>query len=131
MCEGFLPELPQTCPKRFGSTFAYKFYHEDLFWYWYDLQYKGLHVFCANVGRHFLKSNCVWRHFCPDFQVFCLEFQGFCPDFQEFYAYFRQIKTSRGTLAPPAPRLHPLHPRLLHHCVRMRLCRLMGIRLNR
>jgi len=43
----------------------------------------------------------VRRRFCPNFQRFCLNFQGFFPD-------FRQIKTF-------GVRLHPLHPRLLHH----------------
>jgi len=49
---------------------------------------KGLNVFSANVSRHFVRSNNVGRHFCPDFQ-------GFCPDFQ-------QIKTFGGALSPPA-----------------------------
>jgi len=35
--------------------------------------------FSANVGSHYMKSNKVGRHFCPDFQ---------------------QIKTFRGALAP-------------------------------
>ena len=28
---------------------------------------------CANAVRHYLKSNNVGRHFCPDFQRFCLD----------------------------------------------------------
>jgi len=37
---------------------------------------KGFMCFSANVGHHFLKSNNVGRHFCPDFQ-------GFSPDFNK------------------------------------------------
>jgi len=52
--------------------------------------------FYANLGRHFLKSNNVGRHFCPDFQ---------------------QIKTlgvALATHAPPAPTpLHRLETNLL------------------
>jgi len=44
--------------------------------------------FSANVGRHFLKTNSVGRHFGSDFQGFCRN--------------FRQIKTFEGALAPPA-----------------------------
>jgi len=43
--------------------------------------------FYANLGRHFLKSNNVERHFYPGFQ-------GFCPDFQ-------QIKTLGGCACNP------------------------------
>ena len=42
---------------------------------------KGLNFFFANVGRHFLKSNNVGRHFFPEFQGFCPNFLGFCPGF--------------------------------------------------
>jgi len=51
--------------------------------------------FSANVGHHFLKSNNVVRHFCPDFQ-------GFCPDFNKSKLF--------------GVSFHPLHPRLLHNC---------------
>ena len=33
----------------------------------------GLHSFFWNVGRHFLRSNTVGHHFCPDFQGFCID----------------------------------------------------------
>jgi len=45
--------------------------------------------FSANVEHHFLKSNNVGRHFCPDFQ-------GYFPDFNK----------SKYLVA----RFHPLHP---------------------
>jgi len=68
--------------------------------FWCDLHQKGLHVFFCKVVQHFLKTNNVGRHFCPDFY-------GFGPDFQ-------QIKTLGGPLAPlpPTPlRSHPPPPR--------------------
>jgi len=46
-------------------------------------------LFSANLGRHFLKSEKVRRHFHADFQ-------GCCPDFQ-------QTQTCGGALAPPPP----------------------------
>ena len=67
--------------------------------FWCDLHKKGLHVFFCKVVQHFLKTNNVGRHFCPDFY-------GFGPDFQ-------QIKTLGGPLAPlpPTPlRSHPPPP---------------------
>ena len=74
-------EFPQTCPKSFCATIAYKFspqrsWRPFLVW----PPQKGFMCFSANVGRRFSKSNNVWRHFCPDFQGFCSDFQGFCPD---------------------------------------------------
>ena len=54
-------------------------------------------VFLANVGRHFLKSNMLGRHFCPNFHR----------DFAQIF--------HKSTLL--GVRLHPLQPRLLHHCV--------------
>jgi len=62
--------------------------------------------FSENVGRHFLKSNNVGRHLCPDFQGFCPYFQGSCSDFDGFCPGFQQIKTFGVRL----------RPHLLHHC---------------
>jgi len=54
---------------------------------------KAFICFSAKLGRHFLKSNNIGCHLCPDFQLFC-------PDVQ-------QIKTFGGDLATP-----PLTPLL-------------------
>jgi len=59
--ENFLPheELSLVCsPKNMKNYF------------WCGLQKWSLLCFSANVGRHFLKSNNIGRHFCPDFQGF-------------------------------------------------------------
>jgi len=45
--------------------------------------------FSTNLGRFFLKTNNVGRHFFPDFQGFCPEINGFSPDFQGFYPDIR------------------------------------------
>jgi len=89
----FLPEFSQTCLKRFRrlclQIFSLKD-HEDLFLGWPPK--KVFMCFSANVGRNFMKSNNVGRHFCPDFQRFFPDFHAFCPDFQ-------YIKTFRDVLA--------------------------------
>jgi len=76
--EGFLPEFPQTSTKSFLCNFYLQMLshkdHEDLFGV---TSKKGPHmIFCKPLGRHFLKSSKVGRHFHADFQ-------GCCPDFQQ------------------------------------------------
>jgi len=63
-------------PERFWATLPTNFFpkdHEDLFLGW--LPEKVFMCFSANVGHHFMKSNKVGCHFCPDFQRFCPDFQ--------------------------------------------------------
>jgi len=80
-------------PEKFCVTFANKFSPiKNPFLVWPPK--KGFMCFFANVGHHFLKSNNVGCHFCPD----C---QGFCPDFN---------KSKYLGCA------FPLHPHLLHPC---------------
>jgi len=70
-CEGFLPEFSQTCQKNFGrlclQIFSLKD-HQNIFWD--DLSKKVFMCFSANVGRHFMKSNKVGRHFAQIFRNF-------------------------------------------------------------
>ena len=73
------PNLPEMFWATLPTNFSLKD-HEDLFWD--DLQNKVFMCFSTNVGRHFMKSIKVRRHFCPDFQRFFPGFQGFYPDFQ-------------------------------------------------
>jgi len=69
-CEGFLPEFPQTCPKKIWATFCANIFSQaDLILEWSPK--KGRHVILQKLGAIFFKSNQVWRHFYPDFQGFC------------------------------------------------------------
>jgi len=92
-CKRFLPEYLQSCPKSLCATFVYKFSPTNIMnnFFGYELQKKSscVCVFFCKRWAHFLKSNNVGRHFCPDFL-------GFCPNFP-------QIKTL-------GVRLHALHP---------------------
>ena len=99
-------------PENFCVPFDHKFSPTKIMktFFWWDLQKKVLICFSATVGRHFLKSNNVGCHFCPDFQGFCSDFQGFCSDFQRFCPNFQGfcpdfwlIKIFGGVLSPPAP----------------------------
>jgi len=66
------PNLPESC-----ATFAYKFSPTQITkaFIWCEHQEKMYSfVFLKAIGRHYLKSHNVARHFCPDFQ-------GFFPDF--------------------------------------------------
>jgi len=81
-------------PEKFLCAFYLQIFshkdHDGLFWV--RPPKKVFMCFSANVVRHFLKSNNIRRHCCPDFQGFCQHFQRFCPDFQ-------QIKTFGDALA--------------------------------
>ena len=97
----FLPDFPHTCPKSPFATFAYKFSPTKIMnaFFWCDLQQKCLHLYFANVGRHFFSDI---KGFYLDISGFLPDSQGFCPNFQGFYPDFRKIQ--------PAPRV-------LHHCM--------------
>jgi len=59
-----------------------------------DIQKNVLLCFYENVGRHFLRSNNIGRHFCPNFQEFCQIFRDFTQIFRRFaqiFRYFVQI----------------------------------------
>jgi len=62
----------------------------------------------AHVGRQFFQIKASWAPFLPVLSGVCPDFRGFCPNFQEFFPDFHHIKIL-------GVRLHPLHPRLLHH----------------
>jgi len=47
--------------------------------------------FSANLGRHFVKSSNVARHFYPDFQ-------GFCPDFHHIKFFAGALAQLQSTL---------------------------------
>ena len=95
-CDGFLPEIPQTCPKRFLCNFYLQIFsrkdHEDLSGV---TSKKDLHVFLRKPWAPFFEVKQHWTPFYPDFQGFCLDFQ--------------QIKTFGGALSP-------FHPHLQYHC---------------
>ena len=92
-CQGFLPNFPKLARKVLPTDFPPQKSWRPVF----DVtSKKGLHLFSANVGRYFLKSNNVWCYSRPNCQGFCPDFQGFCSD-------FRQIKTFGGALELPAP----------------------------
>jgi len=65
--------------------------------FWYDLQQKGLHVFFYKCWVLLFEIKQRWAPFLPRFLGILPSFSGICPD-------FRQIKTFRGVLAPPAKR---------------------------
>jgi len=96
------PKLSRKAFVRFLPTIFSHKEHEDLFLVWPPKEDRIL-CFSANIGRHFLKSNNVGRHSCPDFQGFYPDFQRFCPNFQGFCPNFQQIKNFWDVLAPPAP----------------------------
>ena len=92
--EGFLPDFPQICPKRFCTIFAYKFSHknhEDLFLIQrpmksfvmipkkqksFDMTSKKcLRAF--KLGTIFLKSKIVERHLSRNLLRFSQSFPGF------------------------------------------------------
>jgi len=89
----FYPNFPEKFSCGFYLQISFHKDYEDLFvkitQVWCDLQIRSSFVFGEK------KSN-IGRHFCQDFQ-------GFFPD-------LRQIKIF-------GVRFHPLHPRLLHHCL--------------
>ena len=77
-------------PKIFCATFAYKFSPTKIIKTFFGVTSKKVFMcFSAKLGRYFLKSSNVGRHFYADFQ-------GCCPDFQ-------QIKTFGDLLTPSAP----------------------------
>ena len=95
-CEGFLPEFSRKVfvwllPTNFFSQRLWRPVCEDHT----SLVWPANKVFICFFGFGEKKSN-IGRHFCQDFQ-------GFFPD-------LRQIKIF-------GVRFHPLHPRLLHHCL--------------
>ena len=61
------------------------------------------HKSAQKLGTISFKSKDVARHFCSNFQGVCEGFQRCCPDIKGFCPAFRQIKTFKGALAPPAP----------------------------
>jgi len=97
-CNGFLPEFPQTCPKRFCATFAYKFSPTQIMKDSFGMtsRKKSLHVFLYKLWAPFFEMKQHWAPFCSYFNGFCPTFQGFFPDFNK--------STSLGV------RLHPSTP---------------------
>jgi len=63
-----LPEFPQTCPKSFCATFAYKFSPTKIMKtsFWRNL-YKGLHVFLCKTSAPFFEVKQRWAPFLPGF----------------------------------------------------------------
>jgi len=108
--KGFLPELPQTCPKIFGATFCTNIFSWRSYFGWMTSKKTS----SCEFGRHFLKSKHVGHHFCSHFQGFCPDFQGVCEVFTDFAQVFRnfaRIFTKSKLLG-----VH-LHSCLLHHCL--------------
>ena len=112
----FCPNFPKLAWKVFCETFTYKVAPIKIVktFFWWDFQIKVFMCLFANVGRHFVKSNNVGCHICPDFQEFCSD--------------FRQIKHFGGALAPStSPPGTPLCGRFRcsekveKHCCRGRL----------
>jgi len=70
-------------PEKIWATLPTNFFPQRSWRSFFGMTSKKVFMcFSANVGRHFMKSNKVGRHFCPDFQRFCPDFHGVCPDFQ-------------------------------------------------
>ena len=55
-----------------------------------------------------LKSNNVWRHFCPNFQILCLNFWGFAQIVVDLVWIFNKSKLLGVHLLPPTPPPAPL-----------------------
>jgi len=83
-------------PKSFCASFTYRFSPTKITktFLWCDLQKNGLHVFFCKRWAHFLKTNKVECHFCPDFQ-------GFSQIFRDFARIFDK-SIFLGALVPPA-----------------------------
>jgi len=85
----FCPNFPKF-PEKFCATFAYKFSPTKIIKTFFGVTSKKVFMcFSEKLGRYFLKSSNVERHFYADFQ-------GCCPDFQ-------RIKTFGDVLTPSAP----------------------------
>jgi len=84
VAKDFCPNIPKLSRNVFCATFTYKFSPTKIMKTFFGVT--SFMRFSANLGRHFLKSSKVGRHFQADFQE-C------CPDFQ-------QIKTFRGAPDP-------------------------------
>jgi len=67
-CDGFLPEFPLTCQKKFWALLVRIFSHKDRIGRHLKLKHVGRHFFKSkDVGRHFFKSKDVGGHFCSYF----------------------------------------------------------------
>jgi len=74
--------------------------------------------FSANVGNHFLKSNNVGRHFCPDFQ----EFSGLSTN-QNIWGYaFTPCTTASYTTLPGKSTFGPCLEKILLALMFMGTC---------
>ena len=83
--EGFLTEFPQTCPKSFCATLAYKFSPTNIMKTVFSVTSKKRSscVFLHTLGAVF-SNQTLGTRFCPDFQ-------GFIPDIQDFSQFFRDL----------------------------------------
>jgi len=83
------------------------------------------HIFSnqSTLGAILIKSKQVGRHFCAYFFGVCTDFQGFLEDFHiaqisiDFAWIFRDFAQIFTKSIHLGVRLHPLHPRLIHHCM--------------
>ena len=100
-CEGFLPEFPQTCPKKIWATFCANIFSQQTL-FWNDLQKKVAMWFCKSWAPFFsnqTRFGAIFTQIFRDFANVCTDFHGFCPESYQSY----QIKTFGGALEPPPP----------------------------
>jgi len=87
-----LPEFPQTCPKRFCATFAYKFPPTKIVKTFFGMtSKKGLHVFFCKRWAPFCESKQRWAPLLFGFLESLPRFLGISPRFSGILPGFSEI----------------------------------------
>jgi len=114
----FFLNFPKLARNIFGPLLVRSFIQEDLQLGWPPKKEKVFMWFCKRWAPFPSNQTHVVRHFCPDFQVFTdlQSLSQILPIVTRILQRFCRIFTKSKLLGV---RLHPLHPRFLHHCIEL------------